>query len=390
MNKNTEVLKISNYDKFRCTADKCRLTCCEGWDISIDNDTHNKWKNKGKDFNYILDNVKIKRGRRETGYYIKKRTANACPLLDEKGLCKIVKNHGEEYLSLTCHKFPRIENSFGDRMELSLSCACPEVVELISSLDGKIELVSENIICSLNGASLKYDAFEVKLREALIDICQKENLLLEHRLIAGFEMLLNILSLEEDAENKKLIELKKYRETDYIKGLILKQKNMDFNSEESIEELNNLFLDIVMNYKRITGLEIILKEISDFAENININDLSVQWSTYKNLINQYSILIENCLVSKVYGSCIGSTEDMAISFQLIILEFLLIRYAAFLKYCMNKKIDIEDIKNYITVFSRIIGNNSAAVLEYFSEESGEDIWGIDYLRFMMSIFQAYT
>lgn len=26
-----EILKIKGYDKFKCTADKCSLTCCSGW-----------------------------------------------------------------------------------------------------------------------------------------------------------------------------------------------------------------------------------------------------------------------------------------------------------------------------------------------------------------------
>lgn len=380
MNKNLEVLKITDYDKFKCTADKCRLTCCEGWDISVDADTYNKWKSEGEAFNYILDNIKIKRGRSKSGYFIKKRTEKACPLLDEKGLCEIVKNHGEEYLSLTCHKFPRIENSFGHRRELSLSCACPEVVELISSLEGKIELVSENSIYNINDSSSKSEAFEVKLRKVLIDLCQNENFLLEERIIAGFEILLNILSLEGENENNKLNELRKYEEPDYVKGLTYKYRNIEINFDDTIEELNNLFLDIVMNYKNVHGLENILKDISDFAENINTKGLSAQWNTYKSLINQYSLVLENCIAAKIYSTCTSSDiENMTISFQIIILEFLLMRYALFLKYCINKEFDMENIKNYITAFSRIIGNNSGAVVEYFSDQFGEDILAIEYL-----------
>lgn len=377
MNNNLEVLKITDYDKFKCTADKCRLTCCEGWDISVDEDTYNKWKSEWEAFTYILDNVKIKKGRNKTGYFIKKRTEKVCPLLDEKGLCEIVKNHGEEYLSLTCHKFPRIENNFSNRMELSLSCACPEVVNLISSLKCKIELVSQNTVCSVSDN----DVFEIKMRNALIHLCQLEGILLEDRLIIGFEMLLKLLSIEADNENI-FNELKKYESLDHINGLVIKHRSMDINFDEIIEEFNNLFLDIVMNYKSVSGLKSILKSIAEFAENIDINnDLLVHWNTYKKLINKYSNLIENYVVAKVISTCTSSNiEDMAISFQIIILEYLFMRYAGFIKYCTNRKLDIEDIKNYITAFSRIIGNNSSAVIEYFSNEFGEDILEIDYLR----------
>lgn len=281
---------------------------------------------------------------------------------------------------MTCHRFPRIENSFGHRRELSLSCACPEVVELISSFEGKIELVSENNIYSINDFSFKSEAFEVKLRKVLIDLCQNDNFLLEERFIAGFEMLLNILGLEGESENNKLNELGKYRKADYVKNLIHKYRNIDINFDETIEELNNLFLDIVMNYKNVHGLENILKEISDIAENTNIKGISAQWNTYKSLINQYSLVLENCIAAKIYSTCTSSEiEDMTISFEIIILEFLLMRYAVFLKYCINKEFDMENIKNFITAFSRIIGNNSGAVIEYFSDQFGEDILAIDYL-----------
>ena len=124
------IFKILNYDKFKCIADKCEFTCCKGWEINIDNSTYNKWKNENLD--YLLEKVEVK-DKKEV-YFINKENHDDCPFLDKQGLCNIVKNHGEEYLSLTCHTFPRIENVFDDRRELSLSCSCKEVVEIISNL----------------------------------------------------------------------------------------------------------------------------------------------------------------------------------------------------------------------------------------------------------------
>ena len=144
MNKEIDTLKFSSYDKFKCIADKCRFTCCEGWDIGVDADIYNKWKKENIISDYILNKVKIKKCGSKTEYSIDKETNEACPFLDKQGLCQIVKSYGEEYLSLTCRMFPRIENIFEDKKELSLSCACPETVELISSVNGKININSKN------------------------------------------------------------------------------------------------------------------------------------------------------------------------------------------------------------------------------------------------------
>ncbi|MDR3593889.1 flagellin lysine-N-methylase [Clostridium sp.] len=379
MNKVIDILKVTNYDKFKCIADKCRFTCCEGWDVGIDTDTYNRWKKENDKSDNILNNVKIKKCGRKTEYFINKETNEVCPLLDKQGLCQIVKSRGEEYLSLACHMFPRIENIFEDRKELSLSCACPEVVELISSISGKININSDN------DTNLKNNLLELKIREAVINIIQQENFSLEDKLIISFEMLLNILEKENLREDSLLEELDKYKNTDYIQEVIYVYQKIELNKNDSVEESNNLFLDIIQNYKEVSGLDILLKDISDFAEDIKIGSLSAKWNDYKSLFEQYNKLIENCIVSKILSNCVSNDiEEMTISFQMIILEFLLVRYAVFLKYCMNKNKEIhtEDIKDYIVAFSRIVGNNAEAVIEFFRDGFGKDVLDIGYLCFI--------
>lgn len=384
MNK-IDTLKISNYDKFKCIADKCKFTCCEGWDIGIDKNTYDKWQKENDEINYILNNVKTRKSKGKTKYFINKETNETCPFLDKQGLCKVVKKHGEEFLSLTCHMFPRIENIFEGRKELSLSCACPEVVELISNLTGKINIASEN------DARLKSDLLELKVRETAISIVKQENFLLEDKLIISFQMLLTILENESFNEDELLEELEKYKSREYIQEHINMYHQIDLNINDSLEEINNLFLDITQNYQDVSGLEILLQNISDFAEEIEIETLSAKWHEYKNLFEQYNVLIENCMVSKIVSSCVSNNfEEMTISFQMIILEYLLLRYAVFLKYCMNededKEIDIEDIKDYIVAFSRIIGNNTEAVREFIKDGFGEDVLEIGYLCFITLFF----
>lgn len=378
MNKIIDTLKITNYDKFKCIADRCRFTCCEGWDINVDTDTYNKWK-KENDKEYILDKVKRKKCGSKTEYYIDKETDETCPFLDEQGLCKIVKSNGEDYLSLTCHMFPRIENIFENKRELSLSCSCPEVVELISCMSGKINIISENHV------NLENNLLELKIREVIINIIQREDFLLEDKLIISFEMLLNILENENFEEDNLLEELKKYKSKEYIQKLINLYKGIELNINDSIEEINNLVLDIIQNYKEVSGLKSLLKDIFDFGENVKIKSLCDKWYDYKSLVKQYDELIENCIVSKILSSCVSSDiEELTISFQMIIIEYLLMRYAVFLKYCMNKnkELDIQDIKDYMTAFSRIIGNNNEAVIEFFKEGFGEPVLEIGYLCFI--------
>lgn len=369
------IFKILNYDKFKCIADKCEFTCCKGWEINIDNSTYNKWKNENLD--YLLEKVEAK-DKKEV-YFINKENHDDCPFLDKQGLCDIVKNHGEEYLSLTCHTFPRIENVFDDRRELSLSCSCKEVVEIISNLNKKINLSLENYI------RINDDLSELRIREALIYIMQQENISLEYKLIICFEMLLSIL--ENESFNKKedlLEEIEKYRDRNYIQNIILTYKNIELDIYDSIEEVNNLFLDIIENYKEIPMFNDILSDISSFAEEFEIEDIQIKWNSYKEEFNRYNDLIENIIVSKIISNCVNDDiEEMIVSFELIILDYLLVRHATFLKYYIDEeKLYIKDIKNYIVAFSRIIQNNSDAVKEFLKDGFDDVILELGYLCFI--------
>ncbi|MDU4911606.1 flagellin lysine-N-methylase [Clostridium baratii] len=379
MSKQINIFKVSNYDKFKCIADKCKFTCCQGWDINIDTNTYNKWTKVNNDSEYLLNNVKVKKYENKDMYFINKENHEACPFLDKQGLCYVVKKHGEEYLSSTCHMFPRIENVFDNRKEFSLSCSCPEVVEIISNMNGKINIYSDD------STNFENNSLELKIREVLINIIQQENLGLEYKLIIGFEILLSILENESfSREDILLEELEKYKDIDYIKNLVSTYKEIGLNIDDSIEEINNLFLDIIENYKEVSIFDNLLSDISSFAEDIEIESLSAKWNSYKESFNKYNYLIENCIVSKVLSNCVSNDiEDMIISYQMIVLDYLLVRYALFLKYCMNEdKLNIEDIKDYIVAFSRIIGNNTEAVKEFLQDGFGDAILELGYSCFI--------
>ncbi|MGG7144897.1 flagellin lysine-N-methylase [Clostridium nigeriense] len=374
MNKVENILKIKGYDKFKCIADKCKFTCCKGWDINVDTNTYNKWREKDN-LNYLLDNVRFIKSHRENTYLIKKETKAKCPLLNNEGLCNIVIDHGDEYLSLTCKNFPRIENNFDYVKELTLSCSCPEVVNIISNMKEKVYIDSND--------SLSYieDLGCLKIRESLVNIFQKEDISIENKLILSYDMLFNMLE-SDDLDYENLIEfLDNYKSKKYIKEELNKYKDyVNKDTIESLKEINSLFIDIIENYRNVPIFKEALKDIYKFAEEINIEKLFKNWKDFNNLFKEYDNLIENCILSKVLSNCVSDDlEEMIILFEMIILEYLLIRHAVFLKYCIKKQISIQDAKDYIVIFSRIIGNNSEAVIEFLLDMFESEIVEVDYI-----------
>ena len=125
-----------------------------------------------------------------------------------------------------------------------------------------------------------------------------------------------------------------------------------------------------------------INDIYKYTKEISIEKLFNDWKDFKGLFKEYDKLIENCIVSKVFSSCVSDDlEEMIISFEMIILEYLFIRHAVFLRYCVNinKDINMQYVKDYIVIFSRIIGNNSDAVIEFLMDIFESEILEFDYI-----------
>lgn len=373
---NEIVLKVLGYDDFKCTADKCRFTCCAGWDIGIDEETYAKWKQEKESGEYLEKVIVRKCGKREE-YVVDKEIYEYCPFLDKEGLCTIIKNHGEEYLSMTCRSFPRIENVFCGKKELSLSCACPEVVESISKIQGKLG--------GLTAECDNSDLLEGKIREGLIRIIEQEALALDKKLIVSYQMLMELLKYKNFGSGALVNTIERYRNRAKVEEVISDCDELEADLDGSIEEINYLFIDIIENYKEVEGLQELLSSISDFAEEADLDDLAENWQEFKGKFKSFDELLEKCIVSKILSNCINSDlKEMITSFELIVLEYLLVRYAVFIKFTMSeeKELELQAIKDYIVAFSRIIGSNTEATVEFIKDGFGDAILEIGYLCFI--------
>ena len=129
------ILRVPSYYKeFRCIADRCKDSCCIGWEIDIDEDTFSYYKNVGGEFGERLRNHMVTE---ECNSFT--LAANGwCPFLNEKKLCDICIELGEEALCEVCTEFPRFTMEYENVREKVLSLSCEEVGRLVFSSDKKI------------------------------------------------------------------------------------------------------------------------------------------------------------------------------------------------------------------------------------------------------------
>lgn len=158
------------YKIFECIAGKCRHNCCIGWEIDIDKDTAEIYKNCSGDFGHRLrDNIDFTE---ETPHFILSKNER-CPFLNSKNLCDIIIESGEEHLCTICAQHPRFHNELPDRVESGLGMCCEEAARIILSKKDKTQLIYD-------GSAQTEDEIII-LRDRVLDILQDRSLSIDKR-----------------------------------------------------------------------------------------------------------------------------------------------------------------------------------------------------------------
>ncbi len=148
------------YRDFHCIKGACKHNCCIGWEIEIDDETAEFYKEAkgslGRRLNNCID-------WNEQCFILGED--ERCPFLNKDNLCDIILQLGEEGLCGICADHPRFRNELPCRTEMGLGLCCEAAAALILSQRHKIK-----IVCDRDSAS--DDDSTINLRDAIIDILQ--------------------------------------------------------------------------------------------------------------------------------------------------------------------------------------------------------------------------
>lgn len=123
------------YKKFRCIADKCKHSCCIGWEIDIDSDTMAFYQSlEGPLGDRIRKNIEG-----EIPHFVLQE-GERCPFLAENGLCDIISELGENAICDICRLHPRFSNFYDDFTETGLGLCCEEAVRIVLTDNEKFSL----------------------------------------------------------------------------------------------------------------------------------------------------------------------------------------------------------------------------------------------------------
>ncbi len=119
------------YQRFACIADRCRHSCCVGWEIDIDEETEQRYATMQEAYGAVI-RQSIER---EGTPHFRLAEGERCPHLNESGLCRIILNCGQDYLCDICREHPRFYHQTAQGMEVGLGMACEEACRIILASD---------------------------------------------------------------------------------------------------------------------------------------------------------------------------------------------------------------------------------------------------------------
>ena len=126
------------YPRFRCIADRCRHSCCIGWEIDIDEDTRAFYRTVEGEFGQELAaNIAD-----DDPPHFRLGESERCPFLDGRNLCRIITNLGEDALCGICADHPRFRSFFDSRTEIGLGLCCEAAAELILGQTQPVTLIT--------------------------------------------------------------------------------------------------------------------------------------------------------------------------------------------------------------------------------------------------------
>ena len=174
------------YKKFKCIADRCKHSCCIGWEIDIDCDTMDLYNSLDGEFaEKIRANIEG-----DVPHFILKEE-DRCPFLNQNGLCDIICELGEGAICDICYLHPRFSNFYEDFTETGLGLCCEEAVRIILTEQEKFDIPLPE--------KVKNNEF-FKERREVFDILQNRNVTVLER----FKVLAEKYGLEFDFSNTKL------------------------------------------------------------------------------------------------------------------------------------------------------------------------------------------
>lgn len=126
------------YSKFQCIDSDCTDSCCSGWEVDVDEASYRYYESVTGKFGDRLHSVMS----REGGCHFTLLPDKRCPFLNDRGLCDLFTELGEDKLCKTCAMYPRFVHEYGSVREMGIALSCKTAAELILTYRGSAGFIT--------------------------------------------------------------------------------------------------------------------------------------------------------------------------------------------------------------------------------------------------------
>lgn len=341
----------SSLKNFKCKAGACKDSCCIGWEIDIDSETADFYRNTAGDFGSRLsENISFG----DPSCFILDQN-DRCPFLNSQNLCDIIINLGEEHLCQICRDHPRYFEWYDGLKEGGIGLCC--------------ELAAEMIISS---EDTSFTSTQIQ-----DDSCSEYN----HKL---FELMYSARKIMMDTAYRKDINISDKISTilDFCEALQFNADNNDFSVPELKISSPGSSADIEKVFKYLEGLEhinaewplklnVLYENTGKTAEYIKNNGIPDKYELYTGNILAY--FIWRHFLKGVFDEEFLSRIKLAAVSTAVISNM-------FLQLCMNGEFNTENCACTAKDYSKEI-EYCEENLESFLDDSYElDIFSTEKIK----------
>ena len=157
------------YKEFHCIAGACKHSCCIGWEIDIDPEMAEYYRNLPGE---LGERLRANIAWEDPPHFILGE-GERCPFLNKENLCDIILTLGEEQICGICSDHPRFRNELPGRVETGIGLCCEEAARLILSRREPVRL-------EVSGTDGEEDEI-LELRDDVLTLLQERELPVQAR-----------------------------------------------------------------------------------------------------------------------------------------------------------------------------------------------------------------
>lgn len=262
------ILRVWDYYKdFKCIADKCKDSCCIGWEIDIDEDTYEYYRSVDGPFGKRLQQHMYLTEDKEHSFSLQEH--GRCPFLNSTNLCDICIELGEEALSEVCTEYPRFAIEYGNVLQKALCLSCEEVGRILFTHEAAVTLVDYEMgeeaeeEDEISKEDWEFISFMEQLQVLLINVLQNRKNPLVQRIAIFLAMAKKAQALLNEEKNN-------------FEYALLEIKEIANQEQEAVEDLDAALWRTI-SYEDFWNRFYIFDQMEVLGE---------EWSQYKSVMRE--------------------------------------------------------------------------------------------------------